>query len=181
MHLRNNKTGYGLLSMGLHWLMLLLLVAVFATMELNDFFPKGSTGRAAMKTWHYMLGLSVLGLVLLRLVLRLTDTAPVITPAPPRWQERAGKLVHVALYGFMMVMPLLGWLILSAKGKPIPFFGLSLPALVGQNKETAHWIKDIHETGATVGYLLIGVHAAAALIHHYVLRDDTLRRMLPRQ
>lgn len=124
MNLRNEKTGYGVLSMGLHWLMLLLLIAVFATMELNDIFPKGSTGRAGMKTWHFMLGLSVLALVLLRLLLRLTDTAPVITPAPARWQERLGKLMHVALYVFMIAMPVLGWLILSAKGKPIPFFGL---------------------------------------------------------
>ncbi len=179
MHLRNDKTGYGVLAMGLHWLMLLLLVAVFATMELNDFFPKGSAGRAAMKTWHFMLGLSVLALVLLRLLLRLTDTAPAVTPTPARWQERAGKLMHLALYVFMILMPLLGWLILSAKGKPIPFFGLSLPALIGQNKESAHWIKEVHETGATVGYVLIGLHAAAALLHHYVIRDTTLRRMLP--
>ncbi|MDY7574767.1 cytochrome b [Actimicrobium sp. CCI2.3] len=181
MHLRNDKTGYGVLAMSAHWLMLLLLVAVFATMELNDIFPKGSAERAAMKTWHFMLGLSVLALVLLRLLFRLTDSAPVVTPAPARWQERAGKSMHLLLYVFMILMPLLGWLILSAKGKPIPFFGLSLPALIGKNKETAHWIKDIHETGATVGYVLIGLHAAAALLHHYVIRDDTLRRMLPRR
>lgn len=181
MNLRNNQTGYGALSMGLHWLMLLLLVAVFATMELNDFFPKGSTERAAMKTWHFTLGLSVLALVLLRLLLRLTDTAPAITPVPPRWQERTGKLMHLALYAFMVLMPLAGWLILSAKGKTIPFYGWSLPALIGPNADAAGWIKEIHEAGATVGYVLIGLHAAAALLHHYVVRDDTLRRMLPRR
>jgi cytochrome b561 len=76
-------------------------------------------------------------------------------------------------------MPLAGWLLLSAAGKPIPFFGLHLPALIGQSKDTAEFIKEIHETGGTVGYFLIGLHAVAALYHHYVVRDNTLLRMLP--
>ncbi|HEX7952210.1 MAG TPA: cytochrome b/b6 domain-containing protein, partial [Burkholderiales bacterium] len=68
---------------------------------------------------------------------------------------------------------------LSAAGKPIPFFGLQLPALVGESKDLAELFKEVHETGATAGYFLIGLHAAAALYHHYIVRDDTLRRMLP--
>lgn len=81
----------------------------------------------------------------------------------------------------MVGMPLAGWLLLSAAGKPIPFFGLQLPALIGESKDLAGVIKEIHEIGGTVGYFLIGLHAAAALFHHYFLRDDTLRRMLPSQ
>jgi cytochrome b561 len=87
--------------------------------------------------------------------------------------------MHVALYVLMIGLPLVGWLILSASGKPVPFFGLQLPALVGENKALADLFKEIHETGGTVGYFLIGLHAAAALFHHYVVRDNTLRRMLP--
>jgi cytochrome b561 len=68
---------------------------------------------------------------------------------------------------------------LSAAGKPIPFFGLELPPLIGENKELAKTIKEVHETGGTVGYYLIGLHTAAALFHHYLVRDNTLRRMLP--
>jgi cytochrome b561 len=81
----------------------------------------------------------------------------------------------------MIGMPLAGWLILSAEGKPIPFFGLQLPALVSENKGLADTIKEIHETGGTIGYYLIGLHAAAGLFHHYVKRDNTLIRMLPRR
>ncbi|MEO7338831.1 MAG: cytochrome b/b6 domain-containing protein, partial [Caldimonas sp.] len=73
----------------------------------------------------------------------------------------------------------LGWLTLSAEGKLVPFFGLQLPALVDESKSIAGWAKELHETGGTVGYFLIGLHAAAALFHHYVVRDNTLRRMLP--
>ena len=87
--------------------------------------------------------------------------------------------MHYALYGFMIAMPLAGWLMLSAAGKNIPFFGLQWPALMGESNNIAEFIKEIHETGGTLGYFLIAFHAAAALIHHYLLRDDTLRRMLP--
>ena len=170
---------YGKLSIGLHWLMLLLLVAVYSCMELRDFFPKGSDPREMMKTWHFMLGLSVLALALIRLLVNITRRAPEITPDPPAWQKLSAKLMHLALYALMIATPLAGWLILSAAGKPIPFFGLQLPALIGQNKDLAGLIKEIHETVATAGYFLIGFHAAAALYHHYVVRDNTLLRMLP--
>jgi cytochrome b561 len=170
---------YGTLSIGLHWLMLLLLVAVYACMELREFFPKGSEPRELMKTWHFMLGLSVLALALLRLLVNITRSAPAIVPEPPRWQQLSARLMHLALYALMLGTPLLGWLLLSAAGKPIPFFGLHLPALIAQSKDTAEFIKEIHETVASAGYVLIGLHAAAALYHHYVVRDNTLQRMLP--
>lgn len=177
--LLNTREHYGALSIALHWLMLLLLAAVYSCIELRELFDKGSAPREALKTWHFMLGLSVLGLVWLRLALRLGRPTPAITPPPARWQSRAAGLVHVALYALMIGMPLGGWLMLSAAGKPIPFFGLELPPLLAPDKALAGNIKDLHETGGLVGYWLIAAHAGAALLHHYVLRDNTLRRMLP--
>ena len=79
----------------------------------------------------------------------------------------------------MIGMPLLGWLTFSAEGEVIPFFFVQLPALVNESKSVAEWAKEFHETGGMIGYFLIGMHAAAALFHHYVVRDNTLRRMLP--
>jgi cytochrome b561 len=79
----------------------------------------------------------------------------------------------------MIAMPIAGWLILSAEGKAIPFFGFELPALVGANEQLAERTEEIHELGGTIGYWLIGIHAAASLFHHYVLRDRVLARMLP--
>jgi cytochrome b561 len=95
------------------------------------------------------------------------------------WQSLSANVMHIALYALMIGMPLLGWLLLSANGKPIPFFGLELPALIGKNKDTADSIKEIHETIGTAGYYLVGAHALAALYHHYVKRDNTLIRMFP--
>jgi superoxide oxidase len=179
MKWRNTTSRYGSVSIGLHWLMLLLIAAVYACIELRGNFPKGSDIREGLKAWHFMLGLSVLVLVAIRAVLHVTDTTPRIDPEPPRWQSLIATVMHFALYALMIGMPLLGWLTLSADGKQIPFFGLQLPPLVGENKVVADWAKEIHEVGGTIGYFLIGLHAAAALYHHYFVRDDTLQRMMP--
>lgn len=176
---RNGWNRYGTLSIALHWLMLLLFVAVYASIELRELYPKGSDAREALKTWHYMLGMSVFFLAWLRIVIHATaGPQPPVQPQPRPWQALAARLMHVALYLLMFGMPLAGWLILSAKGEAVPFFGLQLPALTGENKELAGLAKEIHETAGTVGYWLIGLHAAAALFHHYIVRDNTLRRML---
>ena len=87
--------------------------------------------------------------------------------------------VHIALYALMAAMPLMGWLVLSAEGDPVPFFGLTLPPLAPPNEGLAERVEDLHATVGVAGYWLIGLHAAASLFHHYILRDGTLRRMLP--
>ncbi|MDO9049939.1 MAG: cytochrome b [Methylotenera sp.] len=179
MSWKNTSKRYGTLSIGLHWLMLLLFIAVYACIELRELYPKGSDPREALKTWHFMLGLSIWVLVALRIYARLSSPIPSITPEPVRWQMLSAKLAHLALYGLMIIMPLLGWLLLSASGKPIPFFGLELPALVAKNKELAGLVKEVHQTMGVVGYYLIGLHATAALFHHYYIKDDTLIRILP--
>lgn len=178
---KNSADGYGALSISLHWLMLFLLVAVYATMELKSIYPKGSSPREAMKVWHYMLGLSVFGLAWLRLGASFLGATPVVLPAMPASQALAAKAMHLALYALMLAMPVLGWLTLNASGTPAPFWGLELPELIGKSKGTAKLLKEIHETFATVGYFLIGLHAAAALYHHYLRRDNTLKLMLPRR
>lgn len=181
MNFRNTTERYGALSIGLHWLVLVLLIGVYACIELRGLLPKGSDPREAMKTWHFMLGLAVLALVFARLAVRAIGPTPHIRPLPPAWQRALAALMHLALYVFMIAMPVLGWLTLSAAGKPIPFFGLTLPALVVPDKVLATSLKEVHETIGTLGYYLIGLHAVASLFHHYIARDNTLRRMLPQR
>lgn len=181
MHWKNTNIRYGKLSISLHWLMLLLFIAVYASINLRELFPKGSDPREALKALHFMLGLCVLGLVSLRIYARLSAPTPSITPEPTPSQHLAAKLMHFALYALMIAMPVLGWLQLSAAGKVIPFFGLELPALISANKDCARLLKEIHETIGTIGYFLIGMHAVAALYHHYIKKDNTLTRMLPHQ
>lgn len=180
MGYRNTTDRYGSLMIGMHWLMLLLLIAVYAMINLKGFAAKGSDLRAEMKVWHFMFGLCVLALVFARLAARLSSgSTPLIRPPLAAWMKLSGDAMHIALYVFMIAMPLLGWLAVSAKGDPIIFYGLQLPALISQDKALYDWLKEIHETIGTIGYYLIGLHAAAALLHHYVMHDNTLLRMLP--
>lgn len=179
MGLTNTTNRYGTLSIALHWLMFLLLVGVYACIELRELYPKGSDPRNALKAWHFTLGLTVFALVWLRLAARLFQVTPAIAPPIPGWQRILSTMVHVALYALMIGMPVAGWLILSGEGKPIPFYGINLPALIAENKGLAESIEEIHKTVGKVGYFLIGLHTVAALYHHYFMRDNTLRRMLP--
>ena len=181
MNWNNTKSGYGSLAILLHWLMLVLIVAGYAAMDLKSLSQKGSALREAMANWHYLHGLLVFGVVWLRLLVQWSGRAPEVEPAPPAWQVALAKAVHRALYVFMAAMPLLGWLALSAQGDAAHILGLQLPALTGKNEGVAKLFKDVHENLATVGYFLIGLHAAAALYHHYVKRDNTLRLMWPRR
>ena len=171
---------YGTALVAVHWFMALLMVAVFASIELRVLYAKGTEMRDFMKALHFMLGLSVLLMVVLRLAARWASPKPV-EAAPANalqaWSQRLAAVGHLALYGFMLLMPLAGWLALSAAGKPIPFFGLGLPALMGPNKTFAHDIKELHEAVGEAGYWLIGIHVAAALGHHYVLKDGLMSRM----
>lgn len=174
-HPHNDR--YGKPSVAMHWITVIAMAGIYLSINLADLFAKGSAERIALKDLHYSLGLLVFALLWLRMVLRLRASTPPIVPAPSALQARLGKLVHLVLYLLMVAMPLLGWCILSARGKPVPFFGLDIPALIAPDKPLARQLRDVHELGANLGYLLIGGHAAAALFHHYVSRDNTLRRM----
>jgi len=161
----------------LHWLMLLLFIGVYTTILLRTNFERGSDIRESMKAWHFTLGLTVFALVWLRIAARLRWPAPPIVPAPAHWQHLAAKGAHGLLYLLMIAMPIGGWLILSGEGNVIPFWGLELPPLIAPDKVLAKQIKEIHETVGELGYWLIGLHALAALAHHYVWKDNTMRRM----
>jgi cytochrome b561 len=171
---------YGSSAIAIHWLVLLLVVAAYACILLRENYPRGSEIREALKGWHFSLGLTVLAVMSIRVALRsFVWKAPEITPPVPPWLTIPAAAAHIALYLLLLAMPVAGWLILSAEGDPIRFWGLELPALMAPNKEFAEQVKEVHEIGGTVGYFLIGAHAVAALFHHYVIKDDTLVRMLP--
>lgn len=167
------------LLIALHWLTLLLAVAVVVLMEFKGNFPKGSPERTAMVAWHYTLGITLLVITALRLVVRLRAVRPPIVPPSPKWQERVAFLVEVGLYVLLIGLPILGWLTVSANGGSVWFWGTTLPSLLGEDKVLGKQIKEVHETLANLAIWLVGPHAAAALYHRYILRDNTLQRMLP--
>lgn len=178
---KSSENRYSTVTVTLHWLMLILLAVVYACIELRGIFPKGSDGRTLIKEAHFMLGLTVFVLVWLRLFARSMGKAPAIFPVSPAWQTFLAHLMHWALYLFMIAMPLLGWLITSAEGHQVMFYGFDLPLLIDQDKDFAKQLEGWHELGGTIGYWLIGLHALAGLYHHYIVRDNTLLRMMPKR
>ena len=180
MAIKNTASRYGGPTIALHWLMLVLIALAYAMIELREFWPKGTPVREGLKTLHFSIGLSVLGLVIVRIFARFAaGPAPAITPPPSAMQHKLSAAVHGLLYLFMIGMPIAGWIILSAGGKPVALFGLTLPSLVAESKGLAKSVKEVHETVGNIGYFVIGLHALAALVHHYRSRDNTLTRMLP--
>lgn len=182
MNLRNTNKHYSMAVITIHWLTVLLFIAVYVCIEFPELFPKVSDPHQLLiQTFHFMLGLTVLLLVSIRIAVRFSaGLAPAIEPEPPAWQQSIAKIVHLMLYGFMITQPLLGWLMLSAFGEPIPFFGHSVPPLIEENESLGATICELHKTIGNLGYILIGGHALAALFHHYFQHDNTLLRMMPK-
>lgn len=160
-----------------HWLVLLAVVLAVAAIQVQDLFPRGSTGRLFMRSSHYAAGVAVLVLMTLRVFLRawLPATAPVPGAA---WMQRSAQLTHLVLYILMLAMPVLGIATVLYAGKPIAFYGLDLYSPLQENQPLSRLLKEIHETGATFVYIAVGLHAVAALWHQFVVRDHIFRRVL---
>ncbi|SLM61997.1 MULTISPECIES: cytochrome b561 [Dickeya] len=173
------KTKYHSSQIALHWLMLLLVIITYAAMELRGFTPRGSSARALMSATHYSCGVAVWGLMILRVVIRFIYPTPPITPQPGRLVSIASHAVHGFLYLMFLALPLLGVLSMYYRGIEWSAFGIAMPVAVETHDDMAHTLKEIHELLANLGYFLVGIHAIAALYHHYVVRDDTLLRMMP--
>ena len=163
----------------LHWLTAVLIVAAYAAIEFRGGFERGSLARTLMVQSHFWLGLTVLALLLPRLLQRVRHRAPPVSPALPRWQSLPAGVLHLALYVFLVAQPLLGLATAWADGKDVllPFTGTALPALVAPDAALAQSLEDLHVAIGTAFYWVIGLHVLAALYHHFVRRDDTLRRM----
>ncbi len=164
----------------LHWGIFALVFAAYALVELHEFAQRGSALRSGMMQAHYLVGLTVLVLVGPRLWQRLRRGVPPITPAPPGWQARLSSITHLALYAFLIVQPLLGIASILAGGRGIPIFltGLEIPSPFAGDHDLHESIEDIHVLLGNIFYWVIGLHVASGLYHHFVRRDDALRRML---
>jgi cytochrome b561 len=169
--------GYTRTAVALHWFIALLLTASFtlgSTMTTLHMSPR----KLRLYSYHKWIGITVLGLVLIRLVWRLTHTPPPDEPMPG-WQRVAAHATHWLLYLLMVVTPIVGWLYSSASGYPVVYLKLwQLPDLVSKNADLAKVLVQVHATLAWTLFCVVLLHAAAALKHHFFDRDATLRRML---
>lgn len=164
----------------LHWIIFALVLIAYVAVNLHELFPRGTAVRSNVLSTHFLAGIAVLLLTLPRLVLRIKHAAPPIVPTPGGISQAVSKMTHLALYLFLIAQPLMGIVTLQIAGRPIAIFGLTvMPALFGAgDRELADQWEDLHGTIGNVFYFVIGLHILAALWHHFVRKDNTLRRML---
>jgi cytochrome b561 len=175
-----SPTTYDPVLKSVHWATALLVAALFGTVW--------AAHAAAMHEQHEMLiqlhrsfGLTVLGLTVFRLAWRRHARVPRLPADLSEVQLSAARAVQALLYALLIAQPLLGLVHSNAGGVRVDFFFLGeLPAIVGHNRELAHTALAAHEIVAIALLVLIGLHTAAALFHHFVRRDDVLKTMLPR-
>ena len=163
----------------LHWLMAILIALAYLYIEQRGMFVRGSPERRGMLEMHYWLGISIFILACIRLQQRLKYGVPRITPALPSWQNALSLLFHIALYAFLIMMPILGFLTANFDGKIIyiPFTEIPIPPVVRENEGLAEQFEGWHHDIGEAFYWVFGLHIAAALYHHFVRKDDTLTRM----
>ena len=178
MNFKNTQTRYGIVSAALHWVMglamigLIVIGLLLAQTELID-------NRRFFMGLHKSFGIIVLVMVVFRIIWRFMNAAPPLPVGTKPWQKWASHGVHFALYASMIIMPLSGWAMSSAYGYPVNVFGwFELPSLMAVNKPLGGVFRRIHEIAGFALAGMIAVHIGAALMHHFVYKDNVLKRML---
>jgi cytochrome b561 len=179
MQFRNGSDRFGTLAKVLHWATFLLLLGSFGiglTMVDLPLSPR----KLQVYSWHKWVGVTVFLIAILRLGWRYVSPPPPFPASMPRWQIVAARMSHAGLYGLLLVMPVSGWLMSSALGLKTVYLGLvPLPDLLAPDRALGQALIYVHNAFGAMLATLIGIHVAAALYHHFVLRDDIARRMLP--
>jgi cytochrome b561 len=179
MLIRNTAERFGLVAKTMHWLTLVLLVLSF-TLAVSMVNMPFSPRKLEFYSWHKWVGVTIFLVAVLRLAWRLANPVPLQPEATPQWQRRLARLSHAALYTILIVMPVTGWIMSSALNLPVVYLGLvPIPSPFGVDRALGEAMKSVHLSLAIALLVLVAIHLLAALYHHFVRRDDVLRRMLP--
>jgi cytochrome b561 len=182
MRLSNTDQHYGVAAIALHWLMAALIVTLVALglymVRLAD--VGFDTKKIILVVLHKEIGMLVLAMVVARLAWRELNPVPRLAETLLEWQKVTAVFVHLCFYALMIALPLTGWLMSSSAAIPVSLLNLfTLPDLVPHDKVLFEWLRQVHDALGYAMTLLIGLHAGAAVRHHFLLHYDTLRYMLP--
>lgn len=157
------------------------VLAAYGVISMTELFSRWSTSYSIVLQTHFLVGFLVLILVLPRLLIRVKKIKdiPEIVPALSRTNQLLARAGHIVIYIWMIVMPLLGWALVSARMGSVDVFGIRIPGIVAQSPDIAKFLKELHEIFGSIGIFLILGHGAMALWHHYKMQDTTLTRMFP--
>lgn len=179
--LRNTVGAWGAIAKFFHWCIATLIFVQFALGWIAASWRLSPT-KLELFVWHKSIGMLILLLVVLRLLWRLVNPAPALPADTPPLERAAAQASHGLLYLLTLVMPLSGWVINSAAKIPFRVFWLvPLPPIVTPNKALAELAKQIHFILFVLIAMIVAIHVAAALRHHYVKRNEILIRMLPQR
>lgn len=168
---------YNAPARALHWLMAVLIMGMLVLGLYMQGLPL-SPQKLTLYSWHKWAGVTVFLLVWLRLAWRVTHRPPALPDSMSARMQWAAHAGHTMLYGLMLLIPLTGWLMSSAKGFQTVWFGvLPIPDLVGRDRELGDLLQQVHKALNVLLMLSLGGHVLAAFWHHFVLKDGTLRRM----
>lgn len=161
----------------LHWLVALLIFVAFPLGLYMADLPL-SPEKLRLFSYHKWIGISVLMLASLRALWRVTHTPPPLPDGMPDWQRRASQIVHGLLYLLIFAIPLSGWLMSSAEGFQVVWFGvLPLPDLIGKDKALGELLGEVHETLNYTMLALVSLHVAAVIKHQFLEHQAFLQRM----
>jgi len=186
---RSTTAGFGHVAIVLHWMVALLVFIMLALGNIMGALASTDPLRAILLDLHKIIGLTILALVLVRIVWRLANPVPMLPVSMQAWQRICARLSHYTLYALTVLIPLTGWALVSARvqtPKLMLFDTLPAPALPvlkyfdsGAEAVVLFW--QVHDVLGGLLVLLVLIHIAAAMRHHFVLSDDVLRRMMTAQ
>jgi cytochrome b561 len=179
MTIRNTPARWGHIAQFLHWLIVALIIVQVILANIAEDLPIGMK-KIAMYARHKSVGITILALAVIRLLWRWANPTPALPSTLKPYERTLAGLTHFGLYLILFAMPLTGWMMTSARGFPASWFGFfQLPDFVPKNTALYNAMKETHDTLALVLYAIVTLHVAAALKHHFIMKDDVLRRMLP--
>lgn len=186
MALRNTQTRFGAIAISFHWLIALLFIGMIGIGLTMTSLSLANPWTFPLFQWHKSFGMLILALVVLRLIWRQLQTVP---DAPPlnAYERAAMHLTHYGLYAALFAMPITGWIVVSSSSLGLPtilFNTIHLPHIsyIAASPHKAlinEWASGAHEVIAWSATALLVGHAGAALYHHFIRKDEILRRMLP--
>jgi cytochrome b561 len=175
-----SRDTYTRTAIAFHWLIALLIVCGFSLGWVMTDIPGFTPTKLRYFSWHKWIGVTVFALVVLRILWRATHPAPPLPDGMPAWQRMVAHVTHWLLYLLMVLIPVSGYLYSSASNIPVVYLGIiPLPRLIAPDPVLKNVLKVVHISLNYTLLVLVVLHVAAALKHHWLDRDGLLARMIP--
>lgn len=181
MVFRNSDSTYGIISKLSHWLIAILILVQFYLVYWKSWVlpDKSPLANFYINGLHKPIGVVVLLLAIFAVTWKVNNPKPGYPATMPNWEKQSALFVQSVLYLTLFAMPISGFIMSTAAGFPPNFFGLyQFPQLLAKNEAMAHFFFEVHEITSYLIIALVIIHVAAALKHHFMDKDDVLKRML---